>query len=209
MGEEEGGNPGTSEAGRTTLKKTGQVAAAGVSPQPEKGLCHPAEHTDRRRPERSEKGPGTLEGVAFLATAVASVYGRELLKECHLHTSLSPSLSLGGCLSAWCFAACSFLEHSRAFLSSLFLRTDGGREPQSPRGIAGRCLRTPRALGCSASCLCEAGSEPAVCFMFSSLLLAGPHQDQVQGGGRELPQACCALRRGGGLQAEERRAGLW
>lgn len=61
----------------------------------------------------------------------------------------------------------SFLEHSGTFLSSFSLHTDGGREPQSPRGIAGRCLRTPRASGCFVSCLSGAGSDPAVCFIFS------------------------------------------
>lgn len=38
---------------------------------------------------------------------------------------------------------------------------------------------------------------------FFSPLLEGPHKDQVQGACRKLPHALCALRWGGGLQAEE------
>lgn len=110
--------------------------------------------------------------------------------------SLSPHLSLSGGLleSAWCCPACrSFPERSGAFLSSLSLHTDGGREPQSPRGIAGRCLRTPRASGCLVSCLSGLAVTQLSASLFSSLLLARPHGDQVQGAGGELPHPCCAL----------------
>lgn len=110
-----------------------------------------------------------------------------------LHTSLPPSLPLWVAALECCPACRSFLEHSRAFLSSLSLHTEGGRETQSPRGIADQCLRTPRAMGCLVSCLSGAGSDLASASFFFSLLLAGPRRDQVQGTGRELPQACCAL----------------